>query len=215
MVRRDEATQTARVLLVTDDDSFSSVMKRGLPGIEMLSVTQDSVWLAIRAGLDVTRGVSTLVIDSTVSGLQQLRLYERLRPPDVVSQVPIVFTRAAFANLGGTAHELDFYQPPESTAEDAVSLVAHVLGLPVMPPRVAARLSSPLSEAVAQRRQRAAARGAAMPAGMLQKLGLWSVAAALIGFTFWPIVGSTPLRQVVQAPFSALSGSQISAAHQP
>jgi hypothetical protein len=214
MVRRDEATRVARVLLVTDDDGFSSTMKSGLPGIEMLSVTQDSVWLAIRAGLDVTRGVSTLVIDSTISGLQQLRLYERLRPPDVVSQVPIVFTRAAFVNVGGTAHELDFYQPPESTAEDAVRLVAHVLGLPLMPPRVAARLASPLSEAVAQRRARAA-RGAALPAGVLQKLGLWGAAAALIGFTFWPIVGSTPLRQVVQAPFSALSGSSVSSVRHP
>ena len=214
MVRRDESTRTARVLLVTDDDGFSSVMKSGLPGIEMLSVTQDSVWLAIRAGLDVTRGVSTLVIDSTVSGLQQLRLYERLRPPDVVSQVPIVFTRAAFANVGGPAHELDFYQPPDSTADDAIRLVAHVLGMPLTPPGVAARLGSPLSDAVMQRQERAARR-AAVPPGVLQKLGLWGVAAALIGFTFWPIVGSTPLRQLVRAPFSALSGAPVSAVRQP
>ena len=97
IVKRDDATRTARVLLVTDDDNFSATMGRaGYPRRQMLSVTQDSVWLSIRAGLDVTRGISTLVIDSAVSGLQRLRLYERLRPPDVVSHVPIVFTRATF-----------------------------------------------------------------------------------------------------------------------
>jgi hypothetical protein len=202
------------VLLVTDDDGFSSILKSSLPGIEMLSITQESVWLAIRAGLDVTRGISMLVVDSTVSGLQQLRLYERLRPPDVVSHVPIVFTRATFANMGAPAHELDFYQPPEGTAEDAVRLVAHVLGLPLVPERVAARLGSPLSEAVAQRRERAA-RDAAIPPGLLQRLGLWGVAAALTGFTFWPIVGSTPVRQVVQAPFSALTSSNAAAVRLP
>lgn len=215
MVGHDEATRTARVLLVTDDDSFSSAMKSGLPGIELLSITQDSVWLAIRAGLDVTRGISTLVVDSTVGGLQQLRLYERLRPPDIVSQVPIVFTRAAFANAGGTAHALDFYQPPDSTAADAISLVEHVLGLPRISPRVGARLPSPLFEAVARRRERTARRGAAIFPGVLQKLALWGVAAALIGFTFWPIVGSTLLRQVVQASFFGLSGSPVSTARRP
>jgi hypothetical protein len=214
MVRRDESTRMARVLLVTDDENFSSTMKSSLPGVEMLSVTQDSVWLAIRAGLDVTRGISTLVIDSTVSGLQQLRLYERMRPPDVVSHVPIVFTRAAFAGPGGPAHELDFYHAPESTVDEAVRLVAHVLGVPLMPAGVAARLGTPMAEAVARRRDHAPV-GPALPSGLLQRLGLWGLAAALLGFSFWPIVGSTPFKQAVEAPFAALSeSSDLAAARQ-
>ena len=210
MVKRDDATQVARVLLVTDDDNFSATMKGSLPGVELLSVTQDSVWLAIRAGLDVTRGVSTLVIDSTVSALQQLRLYERVRPPDVISHVPIVFTRAAMRSPSGPAHELDFYHAPEATPDDAVRLVAHVLGVPLTPSR-AARLRMPLAEAVAHRRERART-GPAIPPGLLQRLGLWGLAAALIGFSFWPIVGSAPFKHAVGAPFAALAGSDITAA---
>jgi hypothetical protein len=213
MVKRDDATRTARVLLVTDDDNFSATMKGGLPGVEMLSVTQDSVWLSIRAGLDVTRGISTLVIDSTVSGLQQLRLYERLRPPDVLSHVPIVFTRATFTGPDAPAHELDFYHAPEGTVDEAVRLVAHALGVPLSPSRVAARPVAPLAEAVARRRHHGTV-GPAIPPGTLQRLGLWGLAAALIGFSFWPIVGSTPFKQAVEAPFAVLSGSDLLAARE-
>ena len=212
---RRVCTDEMRVLLVTDDDDFSATIKHGLHGVEALSVTQESVWLAIRAGLDVTKGMGTVLIDSTVGGMLQLRLYERLRPPDVHAHVPIVFTRAGFAGQNGPAHELDFYQPPDTTADDAVRLVSHVLGLPpALPPRVAARLGTPMDDAVLKRGQRTPP-PAALPPGMLQRLGLWGVAAALVGFTFWPLVASTPLRQMFQSPFVSAASSGTSAVQIP
>src|SRR4051812_16378717 len=138
MMRNGASMDPMRVLLVTDDDAFSASVKQGLRGVDALSITQDSVWLAIRAGLDVTRGMATVLIDGTVSNMLQLRLYERLRPTEMRSNVPIVFTRAAFGPHG-PAHDLDFYQAADSPAEDAIRLVAHLLGLPVLPERVAAR----------------------------------------------------------------------------
>src|SRR5581483_11375819 len=202
MVRPHEATRVPRVLLVTDDERFSARLKRGLPGVELLSVTQDLVWLAMRADLDVTRGISTLAIDSTVEGLQQLRLYERLRPPEAESQVPIVFTRARLVRPAVPSHELDFSQPADGSAEEAARLIVHALGMPFMTARAAAQPGA--SDTRARQRQ-GAQHAPAVPAGLLRRLGLWSIAAALIGFTVWPIVGSGPVRAAVQAPLAAFT----------
>ena len=54
------------MLLVSDDDQFSAQLKPRLPGMEVLSLTESSVWVADRAGLNVTRGVDAVLI--TASG---------------------------------------------------------------------------------------------------------------------------------------------------
>lgn len=207
MVRRARRGSRYRVLLVTGDDAFSGAVKIGLPGVDLMSLTESSVWTAIRAGLDVTRGIDALIMDCTIGGLLQLRLYERLRPSDVVARVPVVFVRGQFG--GGPAHDLDFYLPPDGTPDQAARLVSHVLGVPYLPPRIAARLGGDQAAAVVVGQRARRSQPAAVPPGLLQKLGLWGVGAALLGFTFWPVVGSAPVREAFQAPFAAFGGGDI------
>lgn len=213
-----------RVLLVSDDDAFSAQLKPRLPGYEVLSLTESSVWMANRAGLDVTRGVDVVLLDHQVTGRLQLGLYETLRPSDGLARIPVIFTRSKLtAATGGFDHELDIYQPESASLDETARLVEHVLGGPpepvmiaqrrpvprrperrlAMPPRVAARLAAPAATAVASRAQRA---GAALGPGLLQRLALWGIATALIGFTFWPLVGSGPVRDAVYGPLQAFSG---------
>jgi DNA-binding NarL/FixJ family response regulator len=213
-----------RVLLVSDDDAFSAQLKPRLPAYEVLSLTESSVWMANRAGLDVTRGVDAVLLDHQVTGRLQLGLYETLRPSDGLARIPVIFTRSKLtAATGGFDHELDIYQPESASLDETARLVEHVLGGPpepvmiaqrrpvprrperrlTMPPRVASRLAAPAATAVASRAQRA---GAALGPGLLQRLALWGIATALIGFTFWPLVGSGPVRDAVYGPLQAFSG---------
>jgi hypothetical protein len=191
-----------RVLLVSDDDQFSADLKPRLPGMDVLSLTESSVWVADRAGLNVTRGIDAVLLDNHVSGRLQLRLYEKLRPTDMVANVPVIFTRSKLsAATGGFDHELDMYQPQDSGPAETASLVRHVLGTPEVPPRVATRMSVPILGG------RGRPTGRAGGSGFFQRLVLWGVASALIGFTFWPLVGSGPVREAVFGPLKALSGS--------
>lgn len=213
-----------RVLLVSDDDAFSAQLKPRLPAYEVLSLTESSVWMANRAGLDVTRGVDAVLLDHQVTGRLQLGLYETLRPSDGLARIPVIFTRSKLtAATGGFDHELDIYQPESASLDETARLVEHVLGGPpepvmiaqrrpvprrperrlTMPPRVAARLAAPAATAVASRAQRA---GAALGPGLVQRPALWGIATALIGFTFWPLVGSGPVRDAVYGPLQASSG---------
>jgi hypothetical protein len=242
-----EATRgRKRVLLVSDDDTFSAELKPRLPGIDVLSLTESSVWLASRAGLDVTRGVNAVLVDHQVSGRLQMGLYETLRPSDGVAQVPVIFTRSKLtAATAGFAHELDVYQQGDASAAQTALLVADVLGYGPRPaPRptaqpqpegidevsiYAAQPPAPHAEHAAARPGRPARRmerparfglkrgrpgagvaerprAAATGPGMLQRLALWGIASALIGFTFWPLFGSGPVREAVFGPLRALSG---------
>jgi len=90
-----------RVLLVSDDDQFSAELKPRLPGMDVLSLTEGSVWVADRAGLNVTRGIDAVLLDNHVSGRLQLRLYETLRPTDAVARVPVIFTRSKLSAATG------------------------------------------------------------------------------------------------------------------
>jgi hypothetical protein len=196
-----------RVLLVSDDDQFSAELKPRLPGMEVLSLTEGSVWIADRAGLNVTRGIDAVLLDNHVSGRLQLRLYETLRPTDAVARVPVIFTRSRLsAATGGFDHELDTYQEQDAGPDETATLVRHVLGTPEVPQRVVDRMSAPI---FGGRGKRA---GKATGPGFLQRLVLWGVASALIGFTFWPLVGSGPIREAVFGPIKALSGSSAQVA---
>src|SRR4051812_31886125 len=192
-----EATRSRRrVLLVSDDDQFSAELKPRLPGMDVLSLTESSVWVADRAGLNVTRGIDAVLLDHQVTGRLQLRLYETLRPTDAEARVPVIFTRSRLSSAtGGFDHKLDTYQPQGAGPDETADLVSHVLGGSEMPPGVAARLAAP-----------AARQGRSSGPGFIQRLVLWGVASALIGFTFWPLVGSGPIREVVFGPLKALSG---------
>jgi hypothetical protein len=223
MINGQAIRDRMRVLLVSDDDAFSSQLKPRLPAYEVLSLTESSVWMANRAGLDVTRGVDAVMIDHQVTGRLQLGLYDTLRPSEGAARVPVIFTRSKLtAATGGFDHALDIYQPEDAGPDETARLVAHVLGGPpeppapvqrvvapppdrrrVMPPRVAARMSAPAATAVAAGAQRA---GAALGPGLMQRLALWGIATVLIGFTFWPLIGSGPLRDVVYGPLQAFSG---------
>jgi hypothetical protein len=195
-----------RVLLVSDDDAFSAALKPRLPGMDVLSLTESSVWVANRAGLDVTRGIDAVLLDHQVTGRLQLRLYETLRPSDSVARVPVIFTRSKLtAATGGFDHELDVYQPQEASMDETARLVTHVLGASQMPSGVAAQMATPAATR--------AWRGGGVRAGFFQRLVLWGVASALIGFTFWPLVGSGPIREAVYGPFKALSGGAASIAN--
>lgn len=188
-----------RVLLVSDDDQFSADLKPRLPGMDVLSLTESSVWVADRAGLSVTRGIDAVLLDNHVSGRLQLRLYEQLRPTDAVARVPVIFTRSRLSTAtGGFDHELDTYQPQDAGPAETASLVRHVLGTPEMP---SSRMSVPTLGG------RGKPAGKAAGTGFFQRLVLWGVATALIGFTFWPLVGSGPIREAVFGPLKALSGS--------
>ncbi|MGE3269865.1 MAG: hypothetical protein AB7P40_14025 [Chloroflexota bacterium] len=205
-----------RVLLVSDDDQYSAALKQHLPDLDVMSLPESSVWVTIRAGLDVTRGSAVVMLDRGVSGRLQLRLYEVLRPADGVSRVPIIFVRSRLtAASGGFDHVLDNYQPEDATLEQTGRLVAHVMGLTSdaaggaleaagVPAGVSARLA-----ATAPRTSPAPAtsRVYALGPGTVQRAGLWGVALALIGFTFWPLIGSGPIRDVVFGPLKSLSGS--------
>jgi hypothetical protein len=196
-----------RVLLVSDDDQFSAELKPRLPGMDVLSLTEGSVWVADRAGLNVTRGIDAVLLDNHVSGRLQLRLYETLRPTDAVAQVPVIFTRSKLsAATGGFDHELDTYQSEQAGPDETAILVRHVLGTPEVPSGVAERMAAP----VLGGRGRPAVK--ATGPGFLQRLVLWGVASALIGFTFWPLVGSGPIREAVFGPIKALSGSSAQVA---
>jgi hypothetical protein len=191
-----------RVLLVSDDDQFSADLKPRLPGMEVLSLTESSVWVADRAGLNVTRGIDAVLLDNHVSGRLQLRLYEKLRPTDAVADVPVIFTRSKLsAATGGFDHELDMYQSQDAGPAETATLVRYVLGTPEVPPRVQSRMSVPILGG----RGRSVNNGTGP--GFFQRLMLWGVASALIGFTFWPLVGSGPIREAVFGPIKALSGS--------
>ncbi|MFN8635850.1 MAG: hypothetical protein U0893_18530 [Chloroflexota bacterium] len=222
----------ARVLLVSDDDAFSADLKPCLPGVDVLSLTESSVWLANRAGLDVTRGINAVLVDHQVSGRLQMGLYETLRPSDGPAQVPVIFTRSKLtAASAGFSHELDVYQPEEASAIDTAQLVSHVLGLDPMPARQPDRKSAkaPKPSARAARtaprpvmkpaRQDASPEpsvaaaaaparrvGVAVGPGLVQRLALWGIASALIGFTFWPLFGSGPIREAIFGPLRSLSG---------
>ena len=75
-----------------------------------------------------------------------------------------------------------------------------------MPPRVAARMAATTAGA------RGKQGGKASGPGFLQRLVLWGVASALIGFTFWPLLGSGPIREAVFGPFTSLSGASAQVA---
>jgi hypothetical protein len=187
-----------RVLLVSDDDAYSAQLKPRLPGCDVLSLTESSVWVAERAGLNVTRGIDAVLLDHEVSGRLQMRLYETLRPTDGVASVPVIFTRSKLTPaMAGVAHELDVYQRQDADTEETARLVTHVLNTSAATPRAQAQMG-----------ERAAARKARATFGpaFLQRLVLWGVASALIGFTFWPLVGSGPIRETVYGPLQALSG---------
>jgi DNA-binding NarL/FixJ family response regulator len=203
-----EATRKRRrVLLVSDDDQFSADLKPRLPGMDVLSLTESSVWVADRAGLNVTRGIDAVLLDHQVTGRLQLRLYETLRPTDAEARVPVIFTRSRLsAATGGFDHKLDTYQPQNAGPDDTADLVSHVLGESQMPSGVAARMAAPMP---AGRQKRA---GRSSGPGFIQRLVLWGVASALIGFTFWPLVGSGPIREVVFGPLKALSAGSAQVA---
>jgi hypothetical protein len=138
-----------------------------------------------------------------------------LRPADAPARVPVVFMRSKLtAASAGFDHELDVYQPEDATLDQTGRLVGHVLtltgaagftadaglpGLPDAPDGVAVRMSAPVAAA---RRSSPAPLGP----GVIQRVGLWSVAVALIGFTFWPLLGSGPVRDAVFGPLKAFSG---------
>ena len=218
MSLRDGTTIRPRVLLVSDDDRYSASLKSQLPGIDLLSLPESSVWVAIRAGLDVTRGIHAVLLDRGLTGRLQLRLYEALRPADVMARVAVVFMRSKLtAASAGFDHEFDVYQPEDATLDQSARLIAHVLTLsgvlgldaadvtPV-PVGVAARMSAP----VAPRRQKVPV---ALGPGAMQRVGLWGVAVALIGFTFWPLLGSGPVRDAVFGPLKSLSGENAKLAN--
>jgi DNA-binding NarL/FixJ family response regulator len=196
------------VLLVSDDDQFSADLKPRLPGMDVLSLTESSVWVADRAGLNVTRGIDAVLLDHQVTGRLQLRLYEALRPTDAEARVPVIFTRSRLsAATGGFDHELDTYQPQDAGPDDTADLVSHVLGESQMRPRGGAQTGA---STLAGRQKRA---GRSSGPGFIQRLVLWGVASALIGFTFWPLIGSGPIREVVFGPFKALAAGPAQVAN--
>ena len=209
-----EATRSRRrVLLVSDDDQFSAQLKPRLPGMDVLSLTESSVWVADRAGLNVTRGIDAVLLDHQVTGRLQLRLYETLRPTDVDAQVPVIFTRSKLsAATAGFDHELDMYQSEDAGPDETARLVKYVLGAPDPSSRANARMTTPAA-AAAEARGKGAGRSSGP--GFLQRLVLWGVASALIGFTFWPLVGSGPVRDAVFGPLRALSGGSPLIANDP
>ena len=208
---RDGTTIRPRVLLMSDDDQYSASLKRHLTGVEVLSVPESSVWVAIRAGLNVTRGIDAVLFDRGLTGRLQMRLYETLRPADSPARVPVVFMRSKLtAASAGFDHALDFYQPEDATLDQSGRLVGHVLtlagvagldvaGLSSVPPGVSARMTAPVQGTGRKS-------PVALGPGVVQRVGLWSVAVALIGFTFWPLLGSGPVRDAVFGPLKALSG---------
>src|SRR4051812_45189674 len=154
-----EATRSRRrVLLVSDDDQFSAELKPRLPGMEVLSLTESSVWVADRAGLNVTRGIDAVLLDHQVTGRLQMRLYEVLRPTDVEANVPVIFTRSRLtAATAGFDHELDMYQSQDAGPDETARLVKYVLGAPDTASRMGAReqMTTPAAAAaVAARGQR-------------------------------------------------------------
>ena len=219
MPMRDGITIRPRVLLVSDDDTYSASLKPQLPGIHVLSLPESSVWVAIRAGLDVTRGVDAVLLDRGLTGRLQMRLYEALRPAEAPARVPVVFMRSKLtAASAGFDHELDIYQPEDAALDESGRLVAHVLtltgaagpagvpGLSDVPIGVAARMTAPLAGG---RRSSPMALGP----GAVQRVGLWGVAVALIGFTFWPLLGSGPVRDAVFGPLKAFSSENAKLAN--
>jgi hypothetical protein len=219
---RDGNTIRPRVLLVSDDDRYSDSLKSQSVGVEMLSLPETSVWVAMRAGLDVTRGVDAVLLDRGLTGRLQMKLYESVRPMNVPSHIPVVFMRSKLtAASAGFDHALDVYQPEDATLDQTGRLVGHVLtmagvsgvgsggqdSMPLsVPTRVASRMSAPVSTP---------RRASSVPAGpgLAQRVGLWGVAAALIGFTFWPLLGSGPVRDAVFGPLKGLSGDSAKIAN--
>lgn len=216
MPLRDGTTIRPRVLLVSDDDHYSAGLKPHLAGIDVLSLPESSVWVAIRAGLDVTRGIHAVLLDRGLTVRLQMRLYESVRPDETPARVPIVFMRSKLtAALSGFDHALDVYQPEDATLDQTGRLVGHVLTMAGVadvsladqvgvPSGVAVRMVAPVR---GQRQHRPVA----LDPGTMQRVGLWSVAVALIGFTFWPLLGSGPVRDVVFGPLKALSGDAAKA----
>lgn len=215
MATREGSVQRPRVLLVSDDDDYSRELKAHLTGMTVLSLPESSVWVAIRAGLAVTSGVQAVLLDRGVTGRLQLRIYEALRPVDSLAHVPVVFMRSRLtAASAGFDHPLDVYQPEDAPPDQTERLVSHALSLVGVscvgedgpaPPGVAARLA-----AVSGPKR---GKPIALGPGALQRIGLWSVAVALIGFTFWPLLGSGPVRDAVFGPMKALSGDSAKLAN--
>jgi hypothetical protein len=54
---------------------------------------------------------------------------------------------------------------------------------------------------------------AAPGAGLMQRLALWGIAIALIGFTFWPLASSGPVRDASYGPLQAFSDGQSGVAN--
>jgi hypothetical protein len=215
MLSTQAMRERMRVLLVSDDDAYSAELKPRMPGFAVLSLTESSVWMANRAGLDVTRGVDAVLLDQHTSPRLQFGLYKTLRTDEGLVRVPIIFTRSKMnAASAGFDHDQDFYQPEGASPDETARLVAHVLGVPPQPvrrePRREApgretvRAAAPAAAAVASRARRA---GAVPAPGLMQRLALWGIATVLIGFTFWPLIGSGPVREAVYEPLQALSGS--------
>lgn len=211
MSMRDEITIRPRVLLVTDDDHYSAQLKTQLAGMIVLSLPEASVWVALRAGLSVTRGAHVVVLDRGVTARLQLQLYAALRPADAQATTPVVFARSKLtAASGGFDHVLDVYQPEDATIEQTGRLVMHMLALTgvvsdrdtVVQPSTPARAGRAASRRAASRLHAAVA----LAPSIMQKAGLWGVAAMLIGFTFWPLLGSGPVRDAVFGPMKPFSG---------
>jgi hypothetical protein len=209
MINAQAIADRVRILLVSDDDTFSAQLKPRLPAYEVLSLTESSVWVAKRAGLDVTRGVDAVMIDHQVTGRLQLGLYDTLRPAEGAARVPVIFTRSKLtAAAGGFDHALDIYPPEDAGPDETARLVEHVLGGPPATPVVVQRAAPPHQDRPAATDVPAGAgrAGASPGPGLVQRLALWSIATVLIGFTFWPLIGSGPLREVVSGPLQAFAG---------
>jgi hypothetical protein len=164
-----------RVLLVTDDDTFSAQVKLRLPGIYVMSLTERSFWLAMRGGLDVTRGIDAVLLDHDITGRLQVRMYETLRPTNALGRVPVIVTRSKLTTAtAGFSHELDYSQPERATSEETAPLVIDMLAASPSSRRDASRRDASRRATPATAPVRAHRAAAARGPGLLRRLAPWA-----------------------------------------
>ncbi|MCC6175054.1 MAG: hypothetical protein IT305_07100 [Chloroflexi bacterium] len=178
-----------RVLLVSNDDGYILAFRRALPTVQVLTLDETLTVTALRAGFNVARGIDALVLDGSVRGAVRLRLYGLVRPEDESGIVPVVFTRTAFrAEATGLVSLLDFYHSDDTGPFDTAKFVRRVLDWRTLTAQRGA-LAGGLAVTNGPSCPAARESGEPVTLGVLRRIGVWGVAAAMAGLTLWPTAG--------------------------
>jgi CheY-like chemotaxis protein len=184
-----------RLLLVAPDGQFAWQLRPLLDRRGIVCRMRATAEQALSALDEPGQRFDIVVLDGSVPGVDQLRVYARLRVESTVPPVPILFSRSPFApDEAASDGPPDVYVGGAATTETIAERAWMLLpGRPDDTASARPTTISPPSDRPAHRgpRLRVVARAVGV---RLRRLAGYAALASLVGFGAWPIAGlaSTP-----------------------